>query len=194
MIKSHNEVTWRIIPNNTPLLIRHCSKCNRKMEYYCSEKFRMNSNGMKNDVWIIYKCTKCDTTLKLTICSGVKPQDIPKELFDKFTHNDAELAWKYAFDRNFLKQHDCIVHYADVGYVVEGFNPDDLDGSLIVHLESLYYFDLKLRTFLSNILGISAGKLKKFVDKGFVTTDPVCDVMKYKIRSDFMVLMKPLHD
>lgn len=194
MLNNHNEATWYIMPTNTPLIIRHCSKCNRKMEFYCSEKFRMNGNHTRIDIWLIYKCSKCDTTLKLTIDKGIKPHDISNVLFDQFTHNDVELAWKYAFNRNFLKQNDCIVKYADVKYDVEGFEPHNLDNPLLVHLRSAYIFDLKLSAFFANVLGISVGKLRNIVNDRLITVYPVCDIMKYRIKQDIKIFMQPLNE
>jgi len=193
MLDNHNEATWRIVPTGTPLIIRHCSKCNRKMEFYCSEKFRMNGNHTRIDIWLIYKCTKCDTTLKLTIDKGIKPHDISSELFDQFTHNDVNLAWKYAFDRNFLKQNACVVKYSDVEYHVEGFEPCDLCRPLLVHLKSEYMFNLKLSTFLAGVLGISVGKLKHMVDDGLITASPACDIIKYRIKADVEICILPLN-
>ena len=192
MLDEYNKVTWHIVPTNTPLVIRHCSKCNRKMEFYCSEKFRMNGNHTRIDIWLIYKCSKCDTTLKLTIVKGIKPHDISRILFDQFTNNDVQLAWKYAFNRDFLKQNECIVQYTDVKYYVEGFHPHDLDQSVLVHLKSMYTFNLKLSTFLAGILGTSVSQLRKIVDDGLITVAPIYDIMKYRIKTNIDIYMQPL--
>ena len=192
MLENHNEVTWCIVPKNTPLIIRHCSKCNRKMEYYCSEKFRMNGNHTRIDIWLIYKCSKCDTTLKLTIDKGIKPHDISSELFDQFTHNDVKLAWDYAFDRNFLKRNDCVVQYTNVMYYIEGFEPQKWDNNLIVHLKSKYLFDLKLSVLLAGIFGISVSKLRSIVNDGLISVNPLCDIMKYRIKSDIEISIQAL--
>jgi len=161
------------------------------MEYYCSEKFRMNGNHTRIDIWLIYKCSKCDTTLKLTIVKGIKPHDISSELFDRFTHNDATLAWDYAFDRNFLKKNDCVVRYTDVMYCVEGFEPQKWDNNLIVHLKNKYLFDLKLSVLLAGIFGISIGRLRSIVNDGLISVRPLCDIMKYRIKTDIEISIQP---
>ncbi|MCL1882801.1 MAG: DUF1062 domain-containing protein [Defluviitaleaceae bacterium] len=193
MIENHNEVHWCIVPKNTPLVIRHCSKCNKKMEYYCSEKFRINGNHTRIDIWLIYKCSKCDSTLKLTINKGIKPHDISGELFDRFTHNDVDLAWDYAFDRNFLKKNDCVVQYTNVMYCIEGFIPQKWKNNFAVHLQSKYLFDLKLSVLLAGVFGISIGKLRCIVDDGLISTNPLCDIMKYRIKSDIEIFIQPLN-
>ena len=179
---------WTIIPTNTPLVIRHCSKCGRTKEFYCSEKFRLNGRHTKIDIWLIYKCTKCDTTWKSTIKRGIKPHDLPQHIFDKFTNNDKKLAWKYAFDRQLLKQNECEILYSDVKYDVEGFNEKDFENPLQIRVNSVYMFELKLSTFLAGRLSISVNKLKKLVQSGCVKTTPEYDIMKYRIRADIDVI------
>ena len=194
MHENHNEVTWYVVPKNMPLIIRHCSKCNQKMKYYCSEKFRMNGNHTRIDIWLIYKCSKCDTTLKLTIDKGIKPHDITKELFDQFTHNDIKLAWDYAFDRTFLKKNDCVIQYTDVMYSIEGFVPQSWSNYLTIHLKSQYFFDLKLSVLLAGAFGISISRLRRIVDGGLITVNPLCDIMKYRIKSDLVISIQPLDE
>jgi len=162
------------------------------MEFYCSEKFRMNGNHTRIDIWLIYKCSKCDTTLKLTIDKGIKPHDISSELFDSFTNNDTKLAWDYAFNREFLKKNDCVVEYSNVEYDIEGIEyfegiePQNWENNLIIHLKSKYLFDLKLSAVLARILGVSVSKLRGIVNDGLITVSPTCDIMKYRIRLDML--------
>lgn len=189
-MKKHHEVAWRIIPQNTPQIIRHCSKCNRKMRFYCSEKFRLNANSKQVDIWLIYKCSKCDTTWKLTLMRGVKPHDLSAEHFGRLTNNDKALAWQYAFDRQLLKQNDCEIDYSNICYVVEGCHPKDAAYPLHVQLESQYFFDLKLSAFLAKALDVSVGSVKKLVSENLITTTLDCDIMRYKIRADFDLFIK----
>ena len=188
--RSYNEITCCIVPNNTPAIIRYCSKCNKNMEFYCSEKFRLNGNHTRIDIWLIYKCIKCDTTWKLTIAKGIKSHDLTAERFDQFTNNDKGLAWQYAFDRGFLKQQSCVIEYVNVGYSVEGIEIRDQDFPLLIRLKSAYTFDLKLGKFLAGIFGISIGSLRKLVDKRLITTIPECDIMRYKIRVDLDIFVQ----
>jgi len=189
-MSSQREITWHIVPKNTPKIIRHCSKCNRKMPYYCSEKFRANANQSRVDIWLIYKCTKCDNTWKLTIYKGMRPHELPAGLFDKFVNNDAALAWEYAFDRNFLRQNACVVDYSDVGYTAEAIETEavetdgECDGDFprVVHIKSRYSFDLKLRALLAYMLGTSIGQIKRLADEGAISAGPEIDIMKHKIK------------
>jgi len=179
-----NETTWHIVPTQTPNIIRHCSKCNRKMPYYCSEKFRANANQSRVDIWLIYKCTKCDNTWKLSLYKGVRPHELPTGLFDKFVNNDAALAWQYAFDRNFLKQHGCTVDYTNVGYTVKVTNEQGWETPVHVHVESQYSFDLKLSVLLARILDTSVGQIKRLADMGHISASPEINIMKHRIKAN----------
>lgn len=50
------------------------------------------------DVWLIYKCLKCDNTCNITILSRTRPELINKDLYQNFMKNDEETAEYYAFD------------------------------------------------------------------------------------------------
>ena len=68
----------------------------------------MNAQKKNIDVWLIYRCVKCDNTCNITLLSRTKPDLIDKVLFHSFSMNDWKAAWKYAFSaelagRNHLK-------------------------------------------------------------------------------------------
>jgi len=186
-MKEHTTATWRVIPANTPAIIKHCSKCNRKSEYYCSEKFRVNANQSRVDIWLIYKCHKCDTTWKLAIKKGIRPHDVPASLFDQFINNDSQLAWQYAFDKHFLKQNACVVDYTNVEYTVEG--NESHSGPQLVHIQSQYGFDLKLGALLAKALGTTVGQIKKHVESGSIQANDDINIMKHKLKAGVEIVV-----
>lgn len=181
-----NEATCCIVPENTPAIIRHCGKCNKNMKFYSGQKFRVNSNGARSDIWLIYKCEKCDSTWKLPIAKGIRPNE--SENFDRFLNNDPNLARDFAFNRSFLKQQNCVIEYASVKYRTE--SAENLKFPLLLRVKSLYTFDLKLSRFLADLLGISVGRVKKLAESGAIKTIPECDVLKHKIRGDVSVFIE----
>ena len=40
-------------------VFHRCGGCGKKQEFLNSGKFRVNANGNKVDVWLIYRCKKC---------------------------------------------------------------------------------------------------------------------------------------
>jgi len=116
---------------------------------------------------------------------GIKPGDISQELFHRLTNNDAELAREYAFDRQLLKQSGCEIDYSGVEYTVEGLPENGFTMPLNICIESKYFFDLKLSVFLAGVLKTSVSKIKKLVAENLIATSLDCDIMKYRIRTNF---------
>lgn len=84
-------------------ILRRCGGCGKKMAFVCSGKFRVNANGRRLDVWLIYRCEKCGRTLNVPIYERVPPERLSPEMYEGFLENDRELAMEYAGDRGFLK-------------------------------------------------------------------------------------------
>lgn len=89
---------------STTQIVHKCSGCGKKMPFVNTGKFRVNANGSKVDVWLIYQCAKCRHSLNLTIYERIRPGRIPEEDFQKFQENDEELAVRYGNDKEFLKK------------------------------------------------------------------------------------------
>lgn len=109
--------TWEIKVKNTPLLIKKCSHCESD-RFYCSDKFRMNAQKKNIDVWLIYRCVKCDNTCNITLLSRTKPDLIDKKLFHSFSMNDREVAWQYAFSAGMASKNKLQIDYDSVEYEV----------------------------------------------------------------------------
>ena len=85
-------------------ILHKCSGCGKKMYFVNTGKFRVNANGNKVDVWLIYQCEKCRHSLNLTIYERIKPSRISEEEYQLFLDNDKELAALYGNDKSFLKR------------------------------------------------------------------------------------------
>ena len=75
-----------------------------KAMFASSDLFRINANRKNLDVWLIYKCMKCNTTWNLTVLSRVTAGSIPQDLLTGFHENDIKLAKHYASDIALLKR------------------------------------------------------------------------------------------
>ena len=83
-----------------------CGGCGKKQEFLNSGKFRVNGNGNRVDVWLIYRCKKCKHSWNLTIYERKKPAKIAPQEYELFMENDAELASQYGNDIEFLKRNN----------------------------------------------------------------------------------------
>ena len=85
------------------VVIRRCGGCKRKARFKSSGKFRVNANGRRLDVWLIYRCDKCGRTLNIPIYERISPEKLEPELYAGFLENDRELVERFARDREFFK-------------------------------------------------------------------------------------------
>lgn len=87
-------------------IYHRCGGCGKKQEFINSGKFRVNANGNRVDVWLIYRCRKCKHSWNLTIYERMRPSRIRPEDYERFLENDPELAIEYGKDMDFLKRNN----------------------------------------------------------------------------------------
>jgi hypothetical protein len=179
------QVYCEIIAQETPKVLRNCHTCKKTMEFYCSEKFRVNAQQKNIDVWLIYKCFQCASTWNYPILSRVHTGSINKELHKKFMSNDREVAWIYAFQIEELKKL-CGGVNTDIEYLIVGEQIDVEVESVMIHLSSKYKFDLRLDKVLKEILDISRSKLYQMEDRGRIAINPQVGV-KSKVKEDLLI-------
>lgn len=83
-----------------------CGGCGKKQVFINSGKFRVNANGNRVDVWLIFRCKKCKHSWNLSVYERIKPSKISSEEYELFMNNDAELACKYGNDIDFFKRNN----------------------------------------------------------------------------------------
>ena len=187
-------ITWEVKVKNTPLLIKKCSHCDSD-RFYCSDKFRMNAQKKNIDVWLIYRCVKCDNTCNLTLLSRSKPDLIDKTLFHSFSMNDKDTAWKYAFSTEMEKKNSLRLDYGSVEYVVV---PDtsledllNLSNEVIkIHIKCEFEFDLKLSSLIRRCFSLSANQVKRMFEDGIIIISGNKPPQKHKVKDGDMILIQ----
>jgi len=188
------EYIWEVKAENPPLLKRKCSHCSSE-RFYCSERFRMNSQKKNIDIWLIYRCKNCDDTYNMTIFSRISREAINKKMFDKFSNNNTELAWKYAFSRETSRKNNAAQDFDTVGYDIQtgNFSVEDIlnSGDEVVTLKIRYPFDFSLR--LSSVirtgLNLSANKFNKLIEAEGISVPGKNLQKKHKLKNDDIVLV-----
>lgn len=187
-------ITWEVKVKNTPLLIKKCSHCDSD-RFYCSDKFRMNAQKKNIDVWLIYRCVKCDNTCNLTLLSRSKPDLIDKTLFHSFSMNDKDAAWKYAFSTEMERKNNLRLDYGSVEYEV---GPDtsledllNLSNEVIkIHIKCEFEFDLKLSSLIKRCFSLSANQVKRMFEDGIITISGNKPPQKHKVKDGDMILIQ----
>ena len=186
--------TWEIKAKNSPLLIKKCSHCDSD-RFYCSDKFRMNAQKKNIDVWLIYRCVKCDNTCNLTLLSRSKPDLIDKTLFHSFSMNDKDTAWKYAFSTEMERKNNLRLDYGSVEYeVIPNTSLEDLlnlsNEVIKIHIKCEFEFDLKLSSLIRRCFSLSANQVKRMFEDGIITITSNKPPQKHKVKDGDMILIQ----
>lgn len=188
------EYIWEIKVKNTPTIKRKCNHCNSN-RFYCSDKFRMNSQKRNIDVWLIYRCTECDSTYNLTILSRSKPELIKKDLFLKFSENDESTAWKYAFSAETGRRNSVELDYSSVEYKIQHdiVSISDILSSdnefITFRIQTCFEFGLKLSSVIRYCLGLSANQFCQMVEAKAIFTPESYSLKKHKVKNGNIVLI-----
>lgn len=187
-------ITWEVKVNNTPLLIKKCSHCDSD-RFYCSDKFRMNAQKKNIDVWLIYRCVKCDNTCNLTLLSRSKPDLIDKTLFHSFSMNDKNTAWKYAFSTEMERKNNLRLDYGSVEYeVIPNTSLEDLlnlsNEVIKIHIKYEFEFDFKLSSLIRRCFSLSANQVKRMFEDGIITISGNKPPQKHKVKDGDMILIQ----
>ena len=187
-------ITWEVKVKNTPLLIKKCSHCDSD-RFYCSDKFRMNAQKKNIDVWLIYRCVKCDNTCNLTLLSRSKPDLIDKTLFHSFSMNDKDTAWKYAFSTEMERKNNLRLDYGSVEYeVIPNTSLEDLlnlsNEVIKIHIKYEFEFDLKLSSLIRRRFSLSANQVKRMFEDGIITISSNKPPQKHKVKDGDMILIQ----
>jgi len=170
------DVIISIVPTNSFQIIRNCATCNRKTRFQNSNRFRVNANGNKIDVWLIYSCEHCKHTLNLSIYERKSPSQIEPSEYQKFLQNDETLAEKYGSSKNFFSQNKAEIDWETLSYRYTkefGQASKTTQTSFVGHIYIQNDYDLNIRTdkMASEILQISRSQLKKLIkDQKIVLT------------------------
>lgn len=187
---------WKIEVKNTPALKRKCNHCSGN-RFYCSDKFRINAQKKKLDVWLIYRCVACDSTYNVTIVSRTNPELIRKDLFLKFSENDKDTAWKYAFSAETARKNKVELDYESVDYEIvhAPVSLSDIlkaeDETIAFRIQTPFEFGLKLSAVVRSCLGVSAGFFRRMAEAGAIFTPEGYPQNKHKVKDgDTVVINK----
>ncbi len=162
------KIEYRIKPTKSYEIRRNCSGCGCKTIFHNTNCFRVNANGNKIDVWLIYQCSKCKHTYNLTIYERQKPDCIPSREFSDFQHNSPELAFQYGTDVSLFNRNKAEIAWDEIDYELEAISSEEKNHPLlagdciVIHND----FGIKIRTdkIIAELLSLSRNRLKQYMD------------------------------
>lgn len=157
-----NTTEYIIIPKDSYAIIRGCAKCGSKSRFINTNKFRVNANGNRIDIWLIYQCEKCRHTLNLTVLERVSPTEIGGN-YNKFLANDMELSKQYGVNKAFFARNKAEIDFDTVEYELKCVNKGAEDSFIIRNPSGV-----KIRSdkIASELLEVSRSNIKKLIKNG----------------------------
>ncbi|TGU69154.1 DUF1062 domain-containing protein, partial [Mesorhizobium sp. M00.F.Ca.ET.186.01.1.1] len=135
---------------------------------------RVNANGKRIDVWLIYRCVDCDNSWNFGIFERCNRRDIEPALLAALESNDPELARRHAFDIVALRDQvgrveefpDAAVRKQVIGGMKQGATALELRLGLEVPIS------LRLDRLLASEFGISRSRLQALEERRLLAVDP----------------------
>ncbi|BAV48661.1 hypothetical protein MLTONO_3758 [Mesorhizobium loti] len=167
-------IHWAITPQIAPQPLINCNRCGGVKAYRCSGKFRVNANGKRIDVWLIYRCVTCDNSWNFGIFERSNRRDIEPALLQALESNDPGLARRHSFDIVTLRnQVGRVEEFPDVAVhkrLLDGARQSAAALELRLGLEMPT--SLRLDRLLANELGISRSRLQALEERRLLVVDP----------------------
>ncbi len=163
------KIEYEIITEESFSVIRNCAGCGKKTTFKNTKKFRVNANGNKLDVWLIYQCENCKHTFNLTIYERQKPSSIPANEYKSFLNNDEQLAEAYGRNLQFFKKNKTEIDFQNVNYRIEKRKEEtdkhDCRQQVLINIHNPYCLKLRPEKQIAEILSLSRSQVKKLIEK-----------------------------
>lgn len=167
-----------------PTVSRYCKRCGAKAAFSSSGLFRVNAQQNRLDVWLIYKCSVCDSTWNLTVLSRITPQSLPADVLQGFYKNDSILAMRYATDTALIKRNGGTPGQPGIEIAGEDV---DLADSVRIRLIADQPLDIKVEAILRKRLGLSRNGLDRMLSGGTLVCISGHDIRKCKLSGEIIL-------
>lgn len=183
-----NKTEYKIVPVNSFEVIHSCGGCGKKQSFINTGRFRVNANGNRLDIWLIYQCKKCKHTLNIPIYERIDKAKVDSEEYRLFLENNFDFAQKYGKNQSFLRSRQLEADVKNAELEIRDMQDNVLDLSdnepvsghiYVINNES----GLKLRgeKLASMIFGISRSAAKKLIDSEEVVIAQERNVIEIRV-------------
>ncbi len=164
------KIEYEIAVNESFSVIRSCAGCGRKTHFKNTKKFRVNANGNRLDIWLIYQCEKCKHTLNLAIYERERISSIAKEEYICFLNNDEQLAEIYGKNIQLFRKNKADIDFERVNYEYVKLceteeKSDDLKEKIILKIHNSFELKIRPEKQIAEVLGLSRNQVKKMIQQ-----------------------------
>ncbi|MCB9755376.1 MAG: DUF1062 domain-containing protein [Myxococcales bacterium] len=187
--RSFVPTVWRVVALDTPRVRRRCPGCDAQRSFRSSDKFRVNAHQRRLDVWLIYRCERCDATWNRAVRERVSPRALDPDAHRAYMANDRDAAWACAFDLVGLRQLGAVVDAAVPVRVHRDVLPDK---PFRVRFELDHPCELRLDRLVAQELEVSRGALSRLIARGDVRVEaPSQRAWRRPVRKEVTVIVTP---
>ena len=171
------KIEYEIVPIDSFSVIRNCPGCGKKSYFINTKRFRVNANGNRLDVWLIYQCEKCKHIYNLAIYERAKVSSLPEKEHQRFLSNDEQLAEMYGRNYLLFKKNKAEIDLKAVNYQITrlGGIPDSKNYQHPVEIMIHNPCRLKIRPErqIAEVLYLSRSQVKKMMELGDITIQTI---------------------
>lgn len=164
------KIEYELVLKDSFWMIRNCPECGRKTHYRNTKKFRVNANGNKVDIWLIYQCEECKHTLNLAIYERKTVSSIPKEEYQCFLDNKEQLAEMYGQNMQLFRTNKAVIDFERLQFdLVKLHETVESGGSgkqTIITVKNPCQIRMRLEKQIALALGLSRNQVKSMLAKG----------------------------
>ena len=184
------KIEYEIVPTDSLSVIRNCPGCGKKTYYINTKRFRVNANGNRLDVWLIYQCENCKHTYNLAIYERAKVSSLAEKEYQRFLSNAEQLAEMYGRNHQLFKKNKAEIDLEAVNYQITRLRgiPDSKNYQHPVEIMIHNPCGLKIRPEkqIAEILCLSRSQVKKMMELGNITAQTILpQVISVSINTSF---------
>lgn len=188
------KMEYEIIPKDSLSVIHNCSGCGKKSVFQNTKKFRVNANGNRLDVWLIYQCERCKHTYNLAIYERAKVSSISEKEYRSFLGNDEQLAETYGRNYQFFRKNKAEVdlesleyRYVKIRSIRDGMNHK---GWVEMTVQNPYGLKIRPEKQIAEILSLSRSQIKKLTELGEIKVQNITPQVLCVCVKDHLMLME----
>jgi hypothetical protein len=163
---------WRVEPLAVPPLAAACPHCRACDRFDSAGRFRVNANQARLDVWLLYRCARCDHTLKRRLHRRIPVGALAPDRLEGYFRDDPDLARAHAFE---------VPLAGALPYRVVR-EPVDPARGLAARIAQPLPCGLRWDRFLAGELGISRGHVARAWRAGALAIEPAPRSLAAEVR------------
>lgn len=182
---------YKMIPTESFQLVFACGGCGKKQRFINTKRFRVNANGNKQDIWLIYQCEKCKHTLNIPIYERIDKNKVIPEEYAGFCENDIVLAEKYGRDISLFKRNQYKIDFTNTSFQILNLENHEINTAQVEYqtgdtiiITDLHNIKICPEKIAGMILHMTRSAIKKMIENQKIVVEKKENNLEIHICSD----------